>query len=305
MNILTYYQNQQLDNNWYVRFQSTAKDQCGKLFSCLNVNFRRLTSYFGQLYEFKDKDGIRREDWNNYQDNGQEKDKHRIVNLRNAGLIYSRDNRYFISLKGHEVINIYSNEELSDREKWVLLLILLMDYKTDERELDLIKSVVELVNELSKQGLDRKLFLQLLQKAMRVDNKEDLFKNDVFWLISFGKDPEFIRLYLNSSEHEKQLLHDWVINCSKDKKSKDCIAHKFVSGGAYSVSTFNEDINIILSVLIIASIQDIGWDKYLKVVCQLYVNCSYERIINFMSNNLNIYNDIYLNTFKLIIKQIK
>lgn len=304
MNILDYYINKQKDNAWYISFQSTAKDQNGKLFSCLNVNFRKLTSFFTQLEEFKCKDGKRREEWNSYQENGQEKDKHRIVNLRNAGLITFSNDRYYITEKGKEILRIYDEEELSDKEKWILLLVLIMDYKTDERELDIVRSAIELINDLSKMGLDRKLFLQKLKQAMFVSSKEQLFTSDIFWLISFAKDPEFIKIYLNSTESEKQKLYDYVILCSKNKKSNDCIAHKFVSGGAYSVSTFNEDINMVLSILIMTTVQDKNWDGYLKVVCKLYVNCNFDKIKNFMDGNKSIYDDIYKNSFSTILNQI-
>lgn len=251
MSILEYYQSKQKDFVWYNKFQSTAKDQCGKLFTCLNVNFRRLTSFFTQLDEFKSKAGLRREDWNSYQENGQEKDKHRIVNLKNAGLIEYRSDRYYITEKGHEVLRIYEDAILSDEEKWILLLMLIMDYKTEERSLDLIKSVIGLINDLSKQGMERTAFLKMLRQSMNITTKERLFTSDVFWIITFAKDAEFIKLYLNASTDEKQKLYDWILMCSKNKKSTDCIAHKFVSGGAYSASTFHEDINIVFQGVVI------------------------------------------------------
>lgn len=300
MSILEYYQEKQKDIAWYNRFQSTAKDQCGKLFTCLNVNFRKLASFFTQLDEFKDKDGIRRADWNSYQENGQEKDKHRIVNLKNAGLIVNIDDKYVITEKGHEVLRINEDNDLTDREKWILLLMLIMDYKTEERSLDLIKSVIILINDLSNQGIDRTDFIKMLRAEINVNNKEQLFQSDVFWLITFAKDSEFIKKYLSEGKEEKQKLYDWVLMCSKNKKSTDCIAHKFVSGGAYSVSTFNEDINIVLSVLILASIQDTNWNGYLKVVSKLYPTCNFDKITSFVNENIEIYNKVYKNTFEVI-----
>lgn len=297
MTILEYYMSQQ-DHQWWVdKFQSTGKDKCGKLFSCLNVNFRNLTSFFNQLEAFKPKDGLRREDWNSYQENGQEKDKHRVVNLKNAGLIKVVGDRYYVTDKGNEVLRISANEDLSDREKWVLLLMLILDYNTEDRQFDLVRSVVELDCALKKQGLETVDFLVMLKNALQITSKETLFSMDVFWLISFAKDDKFARIYLDSSKDERKRLHEYVIACAKNKKSKDLIAHKFVSGGAYSVSTFNDDMNMIFSILILLSLHDKDWDNYVGIVSKCYVKCTPENIKNFMAENIAVYQAAYQNSF--------
>lgn len=305
MSILDYYKNQQNNRDWVEKFQSTAKDKCGKLFSCLNVNFRNLTSFFNQLNAFKSKDGLRREDWNSYQDNGQEKDKHRVVNLKNAGLIKYENSRYCITSKGKEVLKINENETLTDREKWLLLLMLISDYSTEDRKLDLIKSVLELDSSLKKQGLTTSEFLGVLKKSLTITEKEKLFQSDVFWLISFAQDDSFVSIYINSTKEEKQKLFDYVLLCSKNKKSTDLIAHKFVSGGAYSVSTFNDDINMIFSFLILLSLEDVNWDNYINIICKCYYTCNEQKIKSYIQENQTIYNTVYENSFSLINKLSK
>lgn len=305
MTILEYYKTQQNHLDWVENFQSTAKDKNGKLFSCLNVNFRSLASYFKQLNSFKSKDGLKREDWNSYQDNGQEKDKHRVVNLKNAGLIKYEDGRYFITHKGEEVLKINQDKVLTDREKWILLLMLIIDYCTDDRDLDLIKSVLELDKALKGQGLSTRDFLIALKKALTINEKNQLFQNDVFWIITFAKDRSFVKIYLNSTKEEKEELFNYVIKCSQNKKSNDLIAHKFVSGGAYSASTFNDDINIIFSILILLSLEDINWDNYINIICKCYYLCDEQKIKSFMKENKNIYDEVYENSFLLINKLLK
>lgn len=305
MSILDYYKKQQNNRDWVEKFQSTAKDKCGKLFSCLNVNFRNLISFFNQLNAFKSKDGLRREDWNSYQDNGQEKDKHRVVNLKNAGLIKYENGRYYITPKGKEVLKINENETLTDREKWLLLLMLVSDYSTEDRKFDLIMSVLELDNCLKEQGLTTSEFLGILKESLTITEKEKLFKSDVFWLISFAQDDSFVGSYINSTKKEKQELFDYVLLCSKNKKSTDLIAHKFVSGGAYSVSTFNDDINMIFSFLILLSLEDVNWDNYINIICNCYYTCSEQKIKSFMQENQTIYNAAYDNSFLLINKLSK
>lgn len=302
MKLIDYYKNNQANKTWVDKFQSTGKNNCGKLFSCLNVNFRNLTSFFIQLEAFKPKDGLRRDDWNSYKDNGQEKDKHRIVNLKNAGLIRIDGDRYYITDKGYEVLRISNDSELSDKEKWVILLMLIIDYNTEERKHDLIKSVLELDISLKKNGLETDKFLAMLKKSLYIDKKDRLFQSDVFWLITFAKDDQFDKIYLNSTKNERQELFDYVLLVSQDKQSNDLIAHKFVSGGAYSVSTFNDDINMVFSILILISLRDVNWDNYINIICKCYPTCDAERIKNFISNNSLIYQKSYDQSFGQINK---
>lgn len=297
MAIADYYKTQQANPSWVNKFQSTAKDQCGKLFTCLNVNFRNLTSFFNQLEAFKSKDGLRREDWNSFQDNGQEKDKHRVVNLKNAGLIKIINDRYYVTDKGKEVLRISTDKSLNDRERWLLLLMLVLDYHTDERQFDLIKSVAELDHALKIQGLKTKDFLLLLKNSLHINEKSRLFSSDVFWLITFAKDTDFAKIYLSASDKEKQELYDYVAFCSRNKKSADLIAHKFVSGGAYSVSTFNDDINMIFSILILLSLQDTNWDNYINIISKCYSVCNASKIKTFISSNSKVYQDAFDNSF--------
>lgn len=297
MTILEYYKNKQADSRWVDLFQSTGKGKRGKLFSCLNVNFRNLVSFFNQLDAFKPKDGLRREDWNSYQDNGQEKDKHRIVNLRNAGLIRVDGDRYYVTAKGNEVLRIAENEDLTDNEKWVLLLMLIVDYNTEDRKYDLIRSVLELDYALKEQGLETKKFLAMLKTSLNITAKDRLFASKVFWLITFAHDEQFAKIYLEATPEERQDLTDYVLECAKNKKSVDLVAHKFVSGGAYSVSTFKDDINMIFSILILLSLHDKGWDNYIDIISKCYAACKADKIKEFIAENPEIYNSAYVKSF--------
>ena len=289
MKILDYYKNQQLNDAWLVKFQSTSNNQSGKTFSYINTNFRGISAFFSQLSIFESKNGLKRSEWNDYQDGGQEKDKHRVINLQNAGLLNITDDRYYISDKGKEVLRIDKDTSLTEKEKWILLFLLILDYKTETRNIDLIKSVMEIYAPLTQKGVSASVFISILRKALNISNKENLFSSEAFWLITFAKDPEFIEYYLSSSSDEKMELYEWVKNCSKNKSSKDCIAHKFVSGGAYTTSTFVDDINVILSLIILLLIQDTDSDNYLRIICKIYTTCRLDKMTSYISSKLEVY----------------
>lgn len=302
MKILEYYKTQQSDKKWVDKFQKTGKGFSGKLFSCFNTNFRILTTFFINVKLFKPKSGLKREEWRRYQDKGQEGDKHRIVNLKNAGLLEIVNERYYITAKGDEVLRIDKDTELTEDEKWVLLLLLILDYNTKERSHDLINSVLELDLSLKKHGIETKKFLLMLKDSLNIKEKDKLFQTDVFWLITFAQDDQFDKMYLNSTIKEKEELFNYLLEASREKNSSDLIAHKFVSSGAYSVSTFNEDIKMIFSILILISLRDVNWDNYIDIICKCYSTCNAKRIKKFMSCNISIYQMSYNQSFGQIFK---
>lgn len=304
MTILEYYLEKQKDVSWYTRYQSIADKNKGKLFDFIGTNFRKLDSFFTQLDAFVPKDGKKRSEWDTM-DCGQEADKHRVVNLKNAGFIIFKSERYFITAKGKEALRIFHDSSLTDREKWILLLMLLSDYRTDKREFDLIRTVIGLSETLSIFGVSRVDLMKMLKNASNVTDKNALFKTDIFWLMTFYTDGDFINLYLHSTKESRNELKDWVIKCSTNKKSTDCIAKKYVNSGVYQANTFHNDINICLCVLIITALQDKNWNAFLKIVGDFYHTVSFEKMSNFISINQELYDNIYKDSYLRLFKEIK
>ena len=304
MTILDYYLEKQKDVNWYNCYQSVADKNKGKLFSFIDTNFRKLDSFFTQLEAFVPKDGKKRSDWDTM-DCGQEADKHRVVKLKNAGFINLDSGSYYITPKGKEALRIFYDKNLSDREKWILLLMLLSNYKTDKRNFDLIRTVVGLSETLSIYGISRIDLMTLLKNSCNITDKTALFKTDIFWLMTFFTDADFIKLYLASSKEEKNKLQEYVIKCSENKESKDCIAHKFVSSGVYQVNTFHNDINICLCVLVVIALQDKNWDAFLKLISDFYYTVRLDKMLTFISTNKDLYDSIYKDSYLTIFKEIK
>lgn len=304
MSIYSMYLDRQKNPLWVTKFQSTSNNQCGKTFSYINTNFRSISAFFNQLVMFEPKDGLRRRDWNDYQDNGQEKDKHRIINLMNAGFLIQQGDIYRITSKGKLVLSLYRDKNLSDADKWALLLLLLLDYTYDGKELDIIYSSMSLYKDLEDAGISAIELLKFLKAGLHVSSREDLFSLDIFWLVSFAKDKEFVKCFFNSTNSEKQELYDYVKMCSRNKNSTDCIAHKFVSGGAYSVPTFVDDLRVIISLLILLMLQDVNSINYLRLYAKLFHIIKDDNLIGFYNNNRTIFDSTYNKTINKINNKI-
>lgn len=303
MTILQYYIDKHQDEIWVQNFQSTAQDKNGKLFNCLNVNFRSLKAYYSQLKVFADKSGLKRSEWNDFQENGQEKDKHRISSLKNAKFIIQVDDSFFITEKGKTVISINSNDELNDQEKWILMFMLLIDFQLDG-ELDIVMSVLDLSSKLRNFNVDAISLMKMLKDAFFTKKKEELFNLDIFWLISFYKDEKFINLFQTSSKEEKCELIDWVLSQFRNANTIDCIARKYNST-AYSASMFNEDIKIILSTLILITLQDENYINYINLLSKLHIDSvRVEIITNIINENTEVFNETYSNSIGYIKLQL-
>lgn len=296
MTILEYYKEKQKDPSWVIEYQSTAQDKHGKIFNCLNVNFRSLKSYYVQTDAFKSKNGLKRSEWNNYQSTGQEKDKQRIQPLKNAKIIVSSDDMFFITKKGKLILDINGNYVLSDKEKWLIMYMLILDFEFDDRDFDILRSVIELAHNLEKISINTTDLLLMLKNSINLTNKFDLFDKDIFWLISFANDLDFIRLYNNSSPEEKKDLYNWIEFCSSNENTCDCIAHKYISGGAYSGPMFNEDVNIILCSLVLLSLQDDNYFNFVKIMSRVYHEVDYNKIVEIIKKNEEIFNESYSNS---------
>ncbi|QIW62043.1 McrB family protein [Mycoplasmopsis gallinacea] len=297
MRLLDFYLNKNEDKEWFEEFSSSSDDCSGKFLSCFNVNFRSIKSFYTQLQTFENKLGLKREEWKDYQKKGQERDKHRINSLINAGFIELKDNKYNITKKGEELFRIYKNPLLTENEKRLLNFMLFVNYSKKNNEYDLIKRTLKLESVLTKQDFNINKLLVELKKSINLTTKEDFVKKDIFWLMSFIDDEEFIKFYLRSTKKEKEDLFNLVINRLEKKNEEDVISKKFRNGGVYTSKTFKDEINIVFSILILLAIMDIDWINYINIISAFYADCNPNKIISFINENKNVYEKVYSNSF--------
>lgn len=247
MTILEYYIKQQENALWVKKFQSTSNEQSGKTFSYVNTNFRKLSSFFKQLEEFEVNDGKSRENWRIQHSHKQEVDKHRVVNLRNSKLIEFDGNKYNFTSIGYTLLDL-NKTNLDENSKWILLLMLILDYGTDERDLDIIETCNDVVTKLTSHNIEHNSLLSLIKDGINTETLDELFRTPIFWLLTFYKDKKFIEEYLKSTDVEKNKLSSYLIQEHNKKASKDCLAHKFINSGAYNITTFKEDLKVLYVV---------------------------------------------------------
>lgn len=293
MTILEYYIEQQSNNIWYEKFYSSSNKQSGKTFSYINTNFRSLSSFLIQLDRFRSKVGIERKNWNDKLPSGQELDKHRISNLVQAGFIREEESFYFYTPKGVAALDLI-DEKYDDNEKWILLYLLILDYHSIYIQFDVLLTTRDIFDKLKKIGYSNEHILNELHKIINLSEKTMLFNENIFWLITFVNDEQFINLFAKSSESEKDKLKEYVIRCSKQDKSKDLIAHKFEKSGVYNVLTFRDDVRVLYYTFHILRIFKDPFDSFIDRVIELYCEDRYtsngdKNIKDFINRHKSIY----------------
>ena len=303
MTILDYYKSSQLNEKWYKKFQSTSANQSGTVFSYVTTNFRYLKSFISQFKEFRSKIGVERDSWTDKLPCGQELDKHRITELKNFGLITTEQNYYTITSKGLAISDLIdeceNNKSINESTKNFLLLMLILDYHTESIKFDIVKTVKKIYSALEACDYAKCDIESMVINSLKISKKANLFKSDIFWLITFYKDPDFIRLFKNSSEEETINLKNYLNMQSKVNDSTDCIAHKFKSGGSYSVPMFMDNLRTLFFVSMILKFTDLEFESLLEVMlskyCDIYDGTDKRFVMSFVNNHKSIFKKVYLN----------
>ncbi len=295
MNILEFYLEQQKYPEWYKKFQSMAKDKSGKIFSYSSTTYRYMHNFIADVEKFYRLNGVPMDQWPTYED-GQKEDKQRTLPLSLANFVFRKEDRYFFTGAGYTCMDII-NLEKTDNEEWLLLFLLLLDYRSEWRNNDIILTSKEYIKYLLNCGISENDILDQLSDLQLLDNIEEIMKTDIFWLITFAKDKQFIEKYISSSEEEKSMLHTYVINEQKNKRSKDCIGHKFVAGGQMLPGQFVEECKTLYVAYRISKKKYETLDEMLEELFKIYDEISvvndYSKIKDFIEGHLSIYEDIF------------
>ncbi len=295
MNILEFYLEQQKYPEWYQKFQSMAKDKSGKIFNYSSTTYRNMHNFIADVEKFFRLNGVPMDKWPTYAD-GQKEDKQRTLPLSLANFVVRKDDRYFFTGAGFTCKDIIDVETTSS-EEWLLLFLLLLDYRSEWRSNDIINTSKEYIKYLLDCGLKEEDVLLQLSELQSLSNIEDIMKTDIFWLITFAKDKQFIEKYIASSEEEKTMLQSYVIKEQKDKKSKDCIGHKFVDRGQMFPRQFVEECKTLYVAYRLSKKQYENFDEMLESIFEIYDNvssdCDYTKVREFIEGHLSIYEDIF------------
>ena len=297
MKILDYYLERSKDSIWKNKFQSTAEKNFGKTFLHMNTNLRTLHSFIKEFNTFIAYNEIERANWAKHAKHGQEIAKHYVVNMRRSKLFNKHNNLYRLTKKG-ESFNKMIQVDFENNERWILIFMYIQNAYFGLKPNYFKKRVEYIINKMSVNQIDVSIFIQQLYEFILDDVKtrEELFQYDIFWLITFFEDNDFIYLYQNSSSSEKTELKDYVIQKYKKRSKEDLIAYKFKPNGQYTVNTFKDDVKIIYFTKFSTEIHANNPIDYYKNLLNKYsnmVDINSKKVLNFVQDHYDLFAVIY------------
>ena len=252
MNILEFYLEQQKYPEWYKKFQSMAKDKSGKIFSYSSTTYRYMHNFIADVEKFYRLNGVPMDQWPTYED-GQKEDKQRTLPLSLANFVFRKEDRYFFTGAGYTCMDII-NLEKTDNEEWLLLFLLLLDYRSEWRNNDIILTSKEYIKYLLNCGISENDILDQLRLGHS-------FKTDVARLTipslgsvdakSYSVALSFMYAFLEGISDALEIDRDdidGIIEMNAEEHSWDVLVYDNVPGGAGHVKRLLDKTTVIDSL---------------------------------------------------------
>lgn len=298
--LLSYYLDKNTIPEWKKKFSEAGQKVI--MYKFKGTNGRYLTSFDVKFNEFKDVEGKIRTEWPTC-DNGQLIHKQYTVPMIEAKLFYKENGVYYKTAKGI-LYEKYLSLDLNLDEKWLLNYLLLMDSTIMNRENYIINRSIEINNIFERnttESFASKACCELFVDRNEISNSRDLAKYDYLYLNCFYLEPEFLKLYSNSTENDREELKKYVYNNLKHRKPNCCISKKFLSTN-YSLPELIDDLKIYMFSLQLNKLKYTDFENTIKSIVEIYssdYDINKDTILKFLYDNKNIFKPILMNVFKV------
>lgn len=262
------------DYDALTQYSETGNGKYGKIFDFQNTNYRLILSFIKNYNTFKEgADGIDRAIWE-LKSHGQEALKQHTNNMLKSRFFSKNQRTYYKTRKGETLDHIPNS--FSDNEKWIILYLLLIDGYFDNTPNYILKRSEEiyeyfLIYENDINQIDNMIFEFIIDSKKQ--SIEELFKNDYIYFDTFFKtykEYDFLNIYVNSNEEDKEELYNHIINnyedykkLLSDSKSKDeeissiaktriinykfecCLSKKYQPSGVYNKNMIVDNAKLL------------------------------------------------------------
>lgn len=243
--LLSYYKDMNQVTDWSQRHSSSAKDVM--LYAFKGTNGRSLSSIIDVFKMMEEVEGKDRSEWPVLQSTGQEKHKQYVVRMLETKLFFRDTDGIFHKTKKGELYKDFIARDFNKNEQWAINYIFLLDSYFEETEFYLVnrsKEIYDLLkNSLSEDFINNALN-NFVEKFSQIQSFSDLIEQDLFLILSFYDDEDFLQKYYESSDAEKDELRGYIIDNYERQTYSCCISRKFKPGGVYNISEFKDDVLI-------------------------------------------------------------
>ena len=330
MTILEYYKKMSEDSKIHNLYSFCGTTQIisglgdkpqGNVYWFRNTNFRKNITFIEVYKIFKSIAGFKRSEWPQNLQYNQEQHKTYSVRMRQAKIFYKKiaddgEELYFPRNKGKIIEKIANNNDLGEKEIWILSYILLLDAYFNVKVNYIINRSIEIIELLRRQGLTEDTIIESAKKIIESQDKslEELFTYDFLYYESFfmpynkkGYNISFIPEYIKASEEEKRKLYSYIkYNWKNGEKDNKCIiAKKFQiipNQGNYDKTMLIDDAKTLYVSKYLINIGVISFDDFINIILDSYENIeNYNRSLvkSIIYENIGVFQEIYYNVLNI------
>ncbi len=245
--LLSYYKDMNLLNDWSQRHASSAKDVM--LYAFKGTNGRSLSSIIDVFKMMEEVEGKDRRDWPVLESTGQEKHKQYTMRMLETKLYYRDTEGRFYKTKKGELYKDFITRNFDKSDQWAINYIFLLDSYFEETESYLInrsKDIFDLLGKSLPENYINDAIEEFMSNYNKIQSFTELAEHDLFFLLSFYDDEEFLKKYFEASEVDREQLRNYILdNYNKQAYSSCCLSRKFKPGGVYNISEFKDDVLIL------------------------------------------------------------
>lgn len=330
MTILEYYKKMSEDSKIHDLYSFCGTTQSlrrlgdkpqGNVYWFRNTNFRKNITFIEVYKIFKSVAGFKRSEWPQNVQYNQEQHKIYSVRMRQAKIFYKKiaddgEELYFPRNKGKVIEKIVNNNDLGEKEIWILSYILLLDAYFNVKVNYIINRSKEIIDMLTEQGLTRDMIIESAKKIIESQDKniEELLTYDFLYYESFfmpynknGYNINFVSEYINASEEEKRQLYSYIsYNLKNGEKDNKCIiAKKFQiipNMGNYDKNMLIDDAKTLYVSNDLINIGVVSFNDFIKTILDSYENIeNYNRALvkSIINKNIGVFQEIYYNVLNI------
>jgi len=304
--LLERYKELSANSNTFSLYTEAGNGKLGCMYYSFNSNYRYIKSYLKNYETFKAADGVDRNEWEMNPEHGQEMLKQHTVKMLQSKLFSKNERVYYQTRKGETLGSIPI--DYTENEKWILIFLILLDaYFEDIPNYFLERTQYVLENLIASSNGSLDITKETMKFIKECSDKPtiDMFSQDYIYIDTFFQpydSQDFLSLYLNSNENEKQKLHEYV-RSNYETKARNCIlSKKFKASGVYDRGMVIDNAKVLfLMEYFLQNMKFDGYEDYTHKIIECYKQIELideDRVLHFIEENREVYQMIYYNLFE-------
>lgn len=264
-------------------------------------NFRNLHKFEDGYRTFKKICEMSDNEKQSYLEENREQAKSFISNMMRTKLFYVKGGKPVPSAKG-EVFEKFLGEKMSEDDRWFVDFLFVADSYFALKTNYIFVQTEDVFARWEKAGYTVGQIYNALIYLFNVRDvsMEEFLRTEYIIMISFLNDPEFLRAYRESSEFEKNELHEYIADNYSKGRYTCRVTSQFSPMALTDCDTVLDDAKILFFAHYINNSHPISLEDMLDTFEQAYTRfyrLNNKRVMNFILMYEDVFRMTYLNLF--------